>query len=208
MKVKQVLLISTLCLVIGILASILLIKSCNDKKNESNQKVINNPEGKQENGKIDDNSNPGENKLPGKNDESTNVGRKDVPNETTENVPFDISDMKAVFKNFLEAWNRMDLAAQKLLMASDFMYQDNEESRDREEYIAKKKTLYQKYDWISVESSNEVYNIDGNTGTVKYFQHFKSATYESWGMNTFYFRKTANGILIYREVFEPTLRKR
>jgi hypothetical protein len=70
-----------------------------------------------------------------------------------------------------------------------------------EEYLNNKRTLFSKYDWISVEVSDIQYIPKGTNMVVSYYQHYNSPNYESWGRNKLYFRKRNGKVDIFKEQF-------
>jgi len=112
-----------------------------------------------------------------------------------------------VYETYLTAWNQKDYFTQASLLAPDFSYHDDKESGSKTDYLQKKRKLFDKYPWISVEPSNEEIKVNKNTGSVTYYQHYDSPNYESWGNNTFFFRKKNGEVLIYKEIFRPISRR-
>jgi hypothetical protein len=112
------------------------------------------------------------------------------------------SDIEPVFNGFIAAWNNRQYGSTISYLSPNFVYVDQEKVRDYYQYIAKKKQLYRKYNWISVNVSNVRYSFNGNKGTVTYYQHFNSPSYESKGTNKFYFKKNGGQTKIIKEEFE------
>jgi hypothetical protein len=109
---------------------------------------------------------------------------------------------------FLDAWNRKDYKVQANMIASDFIYQDDQQTQNRSAYLENKRKRFGDYNWISVDASGEKVTLKGNAGSITYYQHYDSPTYESWGYNTIYFRKTNGKVEIIKEVFRPTERRK
>jgi hypothetical protein len=129
--------------------------------------------------------------------------------EEEEEVPVEIltrEELYDVYETYLSAWNQKDYYVQASLLAPDFSYHDDKESGSKTDYLQKKRKLFDKYPWISIEATNEVIQVNKNTGSVTYYQHYDSPNYESWGNNTFFFRKKNGEVLIYKEMFRPIRR--
>ncbi|MFM7710988.1 MAG: nuclear transport factor 2 family protein [Ferruginibacter sp.] len=112
------------------------------------------------------------------------------------------------YVTFIDAWNNKDYNTQARLLSPDFIYVDDKESGNKATYLQKKSALFNKYEWITVEASDEQVSLQGNTGSVTYYQHYDSPVYQSWGNNTFFFKKTNGVVRIYKEVFRPFRRER
>jgi hypothetical protein len=110
-------------------------------------------------------------------------------------------DITSIFYGFIDAWNNKQHRQLISYLAPEFYDFTDGKATFYQEYVAGKKRLFRKYRWISVEVSNVRYSFNGNEGTVTYYQHFNSPSYESWGTNRFYFRKTAGQTKIFKEEF-------
>ena len=137
--------------------------------------------------------------------------RKELNNEEREEdvLPVEIltrEEMYDVYETYLMAWNQKDYYVQAGLLAPDFSYHDDKESGSKADYLQKKRKLFDKYPWISIEASDEEIRVNKKTGSVTYYQHYDSPNYESWGNNTFFFRKKNGEVLIYKEIFRPIRR--
>jgi hypothetical protein len=131
------------------------------------------------------------------------------PEKEEEVLPEEIltqEELYDVYQTYLSAWNQKDYYVQASLLAPDFSYHDDKESGSKADYLQKKRKLFDKYPWISVEASDEKIQVNKNTGSVTYYQHYDSPNYESWGNNTFFFRKKNGEALIYKEIFRPIRR--
>ena len=112
-------------------------------------------------------------------------------------------DIKQVFTEFIDAWNKKQYLRQISYLSSDFYYIDQKnEKEDYNSYIAKKDRLFKEYDWISVSVFNSIYHIDRDIGIVTYYQHYNSPKYESRGVNKLYFRKEGKQTKIFKEEFD------
>jgi hypothetical protein len=107
---------------------------------------------------------------------------------------------------FLDAWNRKDYAVQANMIASDFVYQDDVTTQNRSAYLENKRKRFGDYNWLSVIATDEKIIFNGGSGSVTYYQHYDSPSYESWGYNTLHFRKVNSKVELYKEVFRPTKR--
>jgi serine/threonine protein kinase len=123
---------------------------------------------------------------------------------TNEHKPISREEVKNAYNTYLKAWNNKDYDIQASYLSEDFIYIDDKEMKSKSEYLKNKKRLFDKYPWINIYASNENININDYFGVVSYFQHYDSPNYESWGTNTFYFKKINDRIFLYKEKFEPT----
>jgi hypothetical protein len=112
-----------------------------------------------------------------------------------------IPDIESVFKGYMESWNSKNYERNVSYLSADFCYVDQEKKECYQEYISKKRRLFDKYDWISVDALDVKYSTEGDVGVVEYYQHYNSPHYESSGRNRFLFRKTYGQIKIFREEF-------
>ena len=110
-------------------------------------------------------------------------------------------DIKSTFYGFIEAWNNKQHGQLISYLTPEFYDFTDGKATFYHDYVAGKKRLFKKYRWISVEVSDVKYAFNGNEGTVTYYQHFNSPSYESWGTNRFYFRKQGGQTKIFKEEF-------
>jgi hypothetical protein len=191
-------LILVLCVALGVLITLIVV---NQKKEKTK------PEENAVNTKNEDNKN---NRISDKTDditvESGNKNKKEPVKPKTETLYE--AEVYDAYHVFLDAWNRKDYKVQANLIASDFIYQDDQQTQNRSAYLENKRKRFGNYNWISVDASGEKVTLKGNAGSITYYQHYDSPTYESWGYNTIYFRKTNGKVEIIKEVFRPTERRK
>jgi uncharacterized protein YxeA len=143
--------------------------------------------------------------------EENEVTRISEPRRTpppTPEPPITREEIWDVYVTFIDAWNNKDYNTQAQLLSPDFIYMDDKESGNKATYLQKKSALFNKYEWITIEASDEQVSLQGNKGSVSYYQHYDSPVYQSWGNNTFFFKKTNGVVRIYKEVFRPFRRER
>lgn len=188
-------LILVLCITLGGALAALVFNSQKKKDKEKTETVVNNE-------KPIDNSASDSEKRNDRDEINQPVEEEEVlPEETLTQ-----EELNDVYETYLSAWNQKDYYVQASLLASDFSYHDDKESGTKTDYLQKKRKLFDKYPWISIEATDEVIRVNKNTGSVTYYQHYDSPNYESWGNNTFFFRKKNGEVLIYKEMFRPIRR--
>lgn len=138
----------------------------------------------------------------------TNTGETRRTPPAPPEAPITRDEIWDVYVTFIDAWNNKDYNTQARLLSPDFTYMDDKESGNKATYLQKKSALFNKYEWIAVEASDEQVSLQGNKGTVSYYQHYDSPVYQSWGNNTFSFIKKNGEVRIYKEVFRPFRRER
>lgn len=191
-------LILVLCVALGVLIT-LIVMNQKEEKTPPEENRINTDRGNNKNNQVNE-------KTDNKNIESENKNKKE-PVKTKAETIYE-AEVYDAYHVFLDAWNRKDYKVQANMIASDFIYQDDQQTQNRNAYLENKRKRFGDYNWISVDASGEKVTLKGNAGSITYYQHYDSPTYESWGYNTIYFRKTNGKVEIIKEVFRPTERRK
>lgn len=191
-------LILVLCVGLGILITLIVLKQ-NEKKSSPNENIVHTTD------KEDNKNNNNNEKQEIKTEETENKLKEEPLKPKIETLSE--AELYDAYHVFLDAWNRKDYKVQANMIASDFVYQDDKPVQYRSAYLENKRKRFGDYNWISVDASGEKITLTGNTGSITYYQHYDSPTYESWGYNTFYFRKTNGKVELIKEVFRPTERR-
>jgi hypothetical protein len=126
----------------------------------------------------------------------------DLKQPSSSTQPITRNDIEQVFNGFIAAWNKKQHRRLISFLWLDFRSVDHKAYDDYHQFSANKQKIFNKHSWLSVTTSNIKYNFDGNEGTVTYYQHYNSPSYESKGTNKLYFRKDGEQTKIFREEFE------
>ena len=120
------------------------------------------------------------------------------------------ADLSSLFNRYIAAWREGRVEDQAALLSSDFYYSDERGAptgvQGRAAYLEQKRTLARVNDWIEITTRDVSYNVQGDRGTITYFQRYNNPKYCSGGRNVFHVRKEAATAKIFREEFNASKR--